>query len=138
MVGRGAQGQPWTLQEMAERGAEAPEPGAVVAELIRFMREVEREMGDRAASFLRKFYGWYLRGMPDAKSVKPELTSAPTVAEAEAALLRSAPRRATAWPGTRPSSRSSPTRTRPAARPPHLDLRRRVGVPAPGSATPIL
>src|SRR5213593_1150433 len=70
MVGRGAQGQPWTIQEMAERGAEAPEPGEVVAELIRFMREVEREMGDRAASFLRKFYGWYLRGMPDAKSVK--------------------------------------------------------------------
>ncbi len=30
MVGRGAQGQPWTLQEMAERGAEAPEPGEVV------------------------------------------------------------------------------------------------------------
>ena len=91
MVGRGAQGQPWTLQAMAERGAERPEPAEVVAELIRFMREVEREMGDRAASFLRKFYGWYLRGMADAKSVKPELTSAPTVAEAEAALLRFCP-----------------------------------------------
>jgi tRNA-dihydrouridine synthase B len=91
MVGRGAQGQPWTLQEMAERSAERPEPAEVVAELIRFMREVEREMGDRAASFLRKFYGWYLRGMPDAKSVKPALTSAPTVAEAEAALLRFCP-----------------------------------------------
>jgi tRNA-dihydrouridine synthase B len=91
MVGRGAQGQPWTLQEMAERGAERPEPAEVVAELIRFMREVEREMGDRAASFLRKFYGWYLRGMADAKSVKPELTAAPTVAEAEAALLRFCP-----------------------------------------------
>ena len=91
MVGRGAQGQPWTLQEMAERSAERPEPAEIVAELIRFMREVEREMGDRAASFLRKFYGWYLRGLPDAKSVKPELTSAPTVAEAEAALLRFCP-----------------------------------------------
>jgi tRNA-dihydrouridine synthase B len=91
MVGRGAQGQPWTLQEMAERAAERPESAEVVAELIRFMREVEREMGDRAASFLRKFYGWYLRGMADAKSVKPELTSAPTVAEAEAALLRFCP-----------------------------------------------
>ena len=73
MVGRGAQGQPWTLQEMAERSAERPEPAEIVAELIRFMREVEREMGDRATSFLRKFYGWYLRGLPDAKSVKPEL-----------------------------------------------------------------
>jgi tRNA-dihydrouridine synthase B len=91
MVGRGAQGQPWTLQEMAERAADRPEPADVVAELIRFMREVEREMGDRATSFLRKFYGWYLRGMADAKSVKPELTSAPTVAEAEAALLRFCP-----------------------------------------------
>ena len=91
MVGRGAQGQPWTLQEMAERATERPEPAEVVAELIRFMREVEREMGERAASFLRKFYGWYLRGMADAKSVKPELTSAATVAEAEAALLRFCP-----------------------------------------------
>jgi len=86
-----APGQPWTLQEMAERATERPEPAEVVAELIRFMREVEREMGERAASFLRKFYGWYLRGMADAKSVKPELTSAPTVAEAEAALLRFCP-----------------------------------------------
>jgi tRNA-dihydrouridine synthase B len=91
MVGRGAPGQPWTLQEMAERDAGPPAPGEVVAELIRFMREVEREMDDRATSFLRKFYGWYLRGMPDAKSVKPELTSAPTVAAAEAALLRFCP-----------------------------------------------
>jgi tRNA-dihydrouridine synthase B len=91
MVGRGAQGQPWTLQEMAQRGAEPPEPAEVVAELIRFMREVEREMGERATSFLRKFYGWYLRGMADAKSVKPELTSAPTIADAEAALLRFCP-----------------------------------------------
>ena len=40
----------------------------MVAELVRFMREVEREMGDRAVGFLRKFYGWYLRGMPGAKT----------------------------------------------------------------------
>ena len=29
------------------------------------MREVVREMGEeRATGFLRKFYGWYLRGSP--------------------------------------------------------------------------
>ena len=92
MVGRGAQGQPWTLQEMAERGAEAPEPGEVVAELIRFMREVEREMGDRAvelpAQVLRLVPARHARReVREAASSRPR----PTVAEAEAALLRFCP-----------------------------------------------
>jgi nifR3 family TIM-barrel protein len=91
MVGRGAQGRPWTLREIAAGDALPPEPAEVVAELVRFMREVEREMGDRAVGFLRKFYGWYLRGMPDAKPIKVEITAAATVAAAEAALLRFRP-----------------------------------------------
>jgi tRNA-dihydrouridine synthase len=84
----------WTpsLRELSQGSAQEPDQAEVVAELVRFMREVVREMGEeRSVGFLRKFYGWYLRGLPDAKSVKPELTSAPTVAEAEAALLRFCP-----------------------------------------------
>ncbi|HYX87208.1 MAG TPA: tRNA dihydrouridine synthase DusB [Gaiellales bacterium] len=88
MVGRGAQGRPWALREMADGDVAEPAPDEVVAELVRFMREVEREMGDRSVGFLRKFYGWYLRGMPDAKSVKAALMACETVADAEAALLR--------------------------------------------------
>ena len=63
MVGRGAQGRPWALREMAGDGGAEADTGEVVAELVRFMREVVREMGEeRAVGFLRKFYGWYLRG----------------------------------------------------------------------------
>ena len=42
------------------------------------MREVEREMGDRAVGFLRKFYGWYLRGVDGARELRGLLTQAPT------------------------------------------------------------
>src|SRR4029077_12762870 len=83
MVGRGAQGRPWALREIAGDGVEPePSPDEIVAELVRFMREVVRELGEeRATGFLRKFYGWYLRGMPGARELRGELTAAPTVAE---------------------------------------------------------
>jgi tRNA-dihydrouridine synthase B len=90
MVGRGAQGRPWALREMAGGGADA-EVAEVVSELIRFMREVEREMDDRAVGFLRKFYGWYLRGTPGAKAIRGVLVTCPTVADAERALLAFCP-----------------------------------------------
>jgi nifR3 family TIM-barrel protein len=92
MVGRGAQGRPWTLRELAEGEPQDPQPEEVVAELIRFMREVVREMGDdRSVGFLRKFYGWYLRGTEGARELRTRLTAAPTVAEAEAILLDACP-----------------------------------------------
>ena len=87
MVGRGAQGRPWALREMAGEGAAEADAGEVVAELVRFMREVEREMQERAVGFLRKFYGWYLRGLPGAKSIRGALMSCATVAAAERELL---------------------------------------------------
>ena len=88
MVGRGAQGRPWALREMAGAGGADADPAEVVAELIRFMREVEREMGpERAVGFLRKFYGWYLRGAPGAKAIRGALVTCPTVAGAESELL---------------------------------------------------
>src|SRR6478609_2363733 len=61
MIGRGAQGNPWVLREIL--GEDGSEPGReeVAAELILFIRETVREMGERRASgFLKKFYGWYL------------------------------------------------------------------------------
>ena len=60
MVGRGAQGNPWLLRELLGENGE-PTPEEVVAELILFVRETVRELGERRASgFLKKFYGWYL------------------------------------------------------------------------------
>jgi tRNA-dihydrouridine synthase B len=92
MVGRGAQGRPWTLREMAGGSDRRPEAAEVVAELVRFMREVVREMGDeRSPGFLRKFYGWYLRGLPGAKEVRGRLMACGTVAAAEAVLLEFSP-----------------------------------------------
>jgi tRNA-dihydrouridine synthase B len=91
MVGRGAQGRPWALREMAGDGAADAETAEVVAELVRFMREVEREMGERAVGFLRKFYGWYLRGAPGAKAIRAELVTCHTVDDAERALLEFCP-----------------------------------------------
>jgi tRNA-dihydrouridine synthase B len=91
MVGRGAQGRPWALREMSGEGGADADVAEVVSELIRFMREVEREMDDRAVGFLRKFYGWYLRGTPGAKAIRGVLVTCPTVAEAERALLEFCP-----------------------------------------------
>jgi tRNA-dihydrouridine synthase B len=92
MVGRGAQGRPWALREMAGEGAGEAEASEVVAELVRFMREVVREMGDeRATGFLRKFYGWYLRGLPGAKQIRGTLVTCETVQAAERTLLAACP-----------------------------------------------
>jgi tRNA-dihydrouridine synthase len=63
MVGRAAQGNPWVLREIADGSREQPSPAEVAAELVLFVRETARELGERRASgFLKKFYGWYLRG----------------------------------------------------------------------------
>ena len=82
---------PWALREMAGDGGADADAAEVVAELIRFMREVEREMDDRAVGFLRKFYGWYLRGTPGAKTIRGALVTCPTVADAEYELLEFCP-----------------------------------------------
>jgi tRNA-dihydrouridine synthase B len=97
MVGRGAQGRPWALREMADGRLPDPDRPEVIAELVRFMREVTREMGDeRSVGFLRKFYGWYLRGMPAAKEVRARLMACTTVADAERVLLEACPEAAAA------------------------------------------
>ncbi len=93
MVGRGAQGRPWALREMvSDEPAPMPPAADVVAEMIRFMREVVREMGpQRSVGFLRKFYGWYLRAGGLGKALRAELMTCPSVDDAEAALLRACP-----------------------------------------------
>jgi tRNA-dihydrouridine synthase B len=61
MVGRGAQGNPWVLREILGEDDGEPIREEVVAELVLFIRETVRELGERrACGFLKKFYGWYL------------------------------------------------------------------------------
>jgi tRNA-dihydrouridine synthase B len=92
MVGRAAQGNPWALQEILEGDPVEPSREEVVAELILFMRETVRELGEhRATGFLKKFYGWYLGRGRFPRAFKAELTQLPTIAEVEARLLAAAP-----------------------------------------------
>jgi nifR3 family TIM-barrel protein len=92
MVGRGAQGNPWALREIVE--AEAPDPTReeIVAELVLFIRETVRELGERRATgFLKKFYGWYLGRGRFPRPFKQELVQLETLDEVETRLFAAAP-----------------------------------------------
>jgi tRNA-dihydrouridine synthase B len=92
MVGRAAQGNPWTLREIIDGDAAEPARDEIVAELLIFMRETVRELGERRATgFLKKFYGWYLGRGRFPRHVKAELTQLPRIADVEARLLEEAP-----------------------------------------------
>jgi tRNA-dihydrouridine synthase B len=91
MVGRAAQGNPWALREIMG-GATDPSREEVVAELVMFMRETVRELGEkRATGFLKKFYGWYLGGGRFPRAFKSELTQLPTIPEVEGRLFEKVP-----------------------------------------------
>ncbi len=92
MIGRAAQGNPWALREILEGDATEPSREEVVAELVLFMRETLRELGERRASgFLKKFYGWYLGRGRFPRPFKQELVQLETTAEVEARLFESTP-----------------------------------------------
>ncbi|MCS7006352.1 MAG: tRNA dihydrouridine synthase DusB [Thermoleophilia bacterium] len=92
MVGRGAQGNPWILREIVDGARAEPTREEVVAELVLFVREVVRELGERRATgFLKKFYGWYLGRGRFPKPFKQELLALRTIEEVERRLLAAAP-----------------------------------------------
>jgi nifR3 family TIM-barrel protein len=92
MVGRGAQGNPWALREIVDGDAEEPTREEVAAELVLFIREAVRELGERRASgFLKKFYGWYLGQGRFPKPFKQELLQLDSIEEVERRLLAAAP-----------------------------------------------
>jgi tRNA-dihydrouridine synthase B len=92
MVGRGAQGNPWVLREIVDGDGRAPSREEVAAELVLFVRETVRELGERRASgFLKKFYGWYLGRGRFPKPFKQELLQLDSTEEIERRLLAAAP-----------------------------------------------
>jgi len=92
MVGRAAQGNPWALREILLGGEGRPSREEVVAELVLFMRETVRELGERrAGGFLKKFYGWYLGRGRFPRPFKQELVQLEIVSEVEARLFREVP-----------------------------------------------
>ena len=92
MVGRGAQGNPWALREIVDGDGDAPSREEVAAELVLFIRETVRELGERRATgFLKKFYGWYLGQGRFPKPFKQELLQLHSIEEVERRLLAAAP-----------------------------------------------
>jgi nifR3 family TIM-barrel protein len=93
MVGRAAQGNPWVLAEiMGESRTARPSREEVAGELLFFMGETVRELGEhRATGFLKKFYGWYLGGGRFPKPFKQELVELRTIGEVEQRLLAATP-----------------------------------------------
>jgi nifR3 family TIM-barrel protein len=91
MVGRAAQGNPWALSQiMGEEGE--PSREEVIAELVLFIRETVRELGEqRATGFLKKFYGWYLGRGRFPRPFKQELVQLTTLDEVEQRLFAAAP-----------------------------------------------
>jgi nifR3 family TIM-barrel protein len=92
MVARAAQGNPWAVAEIAGVEDRDPTREEVVAELLLFIRESVRELGEqRATGFLKKFYGWYLGRGRFPKPFKQELVQLATIADVETRLLAAAP-----------------------------------------------
>ena len=92
MVGRGAQGNPWVLREILGEDDGEPTREEVAAELILFIRETVRELGERRASgFLKKFYGWYLGRGRFPRPFKQELVQLETTDDVIERLFAAAP-----------------------------------------------
>ena len=92
MVGRAAQGNPWAIREIVGESDAEPSREEVVAELVLFMRETVRELGERRATgFLKKFYGWYLGRGRFPRPFKQELVVLDSTEEVERLLIASAP-----------------------------------------------
>ena len=92
MVGRAAQGNPWLLEEIVDGEEYEPTREEVVAELVLFVRETVRELGERRASgFLKKFYGWYLGRGRFPRPFKQELVTLDSTEEVERRLIAAAP-----------------------------------------------
>jgi len=92
MVGRGAQGNPWTIRDIVLGDGDPPTREEVAAELILFIRETVRELGEhRAAGFLKKFYGWYLGHGRFPRPFKNELVQLASTEEVITRLFAAAP-----------------------------------------------
>lgn len=92
MVGRAAQGNPWMVRDLATGRITEPPAHERVAELVRFVREVIREMPEtRATGFLRKFYGWFLRGDGFSRQLRRDMMQLESPREVERELLERYP-----------------------------------------------
>ena len=93
MIGRGVQGNPWLLRELLERPRRAcrPTTSSPPRSCASCARSAASSAPERAVGWLRKFYGWYLRGGRLGSHMRAALATSKTVEEVERLLVAAAP-----------------------------------------------
>jgi len=87
MLARGSLGNPWRFARLLGRYEGEPPAEDVVAELEWVMAQAEDHLGtERASRYLRKFYPWYADTLGLTRREREPLVTAPTTAQARAAL----------------------------------------------------
>jgi nifR3 family TIM-barrel protein len=89
MLARGSLGNPWMFERLLGLREGEPSTAEVIDQLRWTIDCCEQHMGvDRAGHYLRKFYPWYADRLGLAKAGRQDLVTAPTTADARAALTR--------------------------------------------------
>lgn len=94
MVGRAALGNPWILGQVAAalRGEAVPPPAGREERIAMAARHLELVVADRGEALgvreMRKHFAWYLRGLPEAASLRDQANRARSRAELMAVLER--------------------------------------------------
>jgi tRNA-dihydrouridine synthase B len=89
MIARGSFGDPWRFQRLLglRDPADAPSRAEIADELRWVIDQAEDHLGvERAGRYLRKFYPWYAESLGLTKREQQPLVTAPTTADARAAL----------------------------------------------------
>ena len=93
MVGRGAMGNPWIFSQIAKRfaGAEVPMPPDINEKLELALKHLEKlaaETSERYAVLnMRKFFGWYSKGIRGATDFRQNIFRAQTIKEVRNTVL---------------------------------------------------
>jgi tRNA-dihydrouridine synthase B len=92
MLARGSLGNPWLFERLLGLREDEPTPEEIVTELRWVIDRAEEHLGvERAGRYLRKFYPWYADALGLTKRAQQPLATAPTTADARAALDALAP-----------------------------------------------
>jgi nifR3 family TIM-barrel protein len=87
MLARGSLGNPWRFARLLGRYEGEPSQAEVAEELETVIEGAESHLGrERAGRYLRKFYPWYADTLGLSKREREPLVTAPTTADARAAL----------------------------------------------------
>ena len=87
MLARGSLGNPWRFERLLGLRDDEPTRAEIADELRWVIDRAEEHLGvERAGRYLRKFYPWYAVTMGLTKREQQPLVTAPTTADARAAL----------------------------------------------------